>query len=182
MLEASKRNRGTVIAFVLFAAGVTGTVLDANGPNRNRSIRCRGGCSGVSQPRPVPWRGSATRGDTSQVDASSQRGSRGARSYCGSGHGCGGRALCGLARCRHESSARVCDLVGILRARCVACRCRCAHRASVAPNDRLGHARARRVPCEWAGDPTVNHLDPMPPTVRPAAPSSPLHSLTSTCV
>jgi len=32
MLEASKRNRGTVIAFVLFAAGVTGTVLDANGP------------------------------------------------------------------------------------------------------------------------------------------------------
>ncbi|HVD90304.1 MAG TPA: hypothetical protein VNB91_15525 [Jatrophihabitantaceae bacterium] len=32
MLEASKRNRGTIIALSLFAAGVAGTVLDPNGP------------------------------------------------------------------------------------------------------------------------------------------------------
>ena len=32
MLEASKRNRGTIIALVLLAAGVAGTVLDPNGP------------------------------------------------------------------------------------------------------------------------------------------------------
>lgn len=32
MLEASKRNRGTIIALVLFVAGLAGTVLDPNGP------------------------------------------------------------------------------------------------------------------------------------------------------
>jgi hypothetical protein len=32
MLEASKRNRGTIVALVLLAAGATGTVLDPNGP------------------------------------------------------------------------------------------------------------------------------------------------------
>jgi hypothetical protein len=32
MLEASKRNRGTIIALALFAAGVAGTIVDPNGP------------------------------------------------------------------------------------------------------------------------------------------------------
>jgi hypothetical protein len=32
VLEACKRNRGTIIALVVFAAGVAGTVLDPNGP------------------------------------------------------------------------------------------------------------------------------------------------------